>query len=654
MTRTKYILLFTLSLWTWMFSRTAVCAPRIPQQTRGYALIVTNNHSLELSRPDLKYADDDGAKYADLFSEAFGRDRVALLTEFDPDSRRLYPRWVAAAKAPSRANLKRAVKELARIIAADREQGSLTEVYIVLAGHGDIDKGQGFVELSDGRLTATALEFELVRAIKADRIHLIIDSCNSYFMLNPRKPGGKRWKVDTDSANNLVEKYPHVGATLSTSAESVTYEWSTLQSGIFSYEVRSALRGGADVDNDGRVRYDELAAFVSTANSGIVNELYRPRVFVQGPNHDNRSVLMQLDSMTRVLELPSAAKRVTVRDAYGVRLLDVNKEAGGPLRLRLPVGDENLAIYETVQGGHGQRTQIAYYEAPTVDASVGLVALTRQSPAVTSRGESPVFSQLFSEPFGPLAMRAYTASAPQRDAMVYGVSKREAERLSEFLALTARPARRARLWEGAGSLVGSAVFVGAGAVLFTYGPEVVSVSRRQANLMGAVYVGIGGVLAVNGALSLSRTTEAEKIQSEFVAADQQDEAARTLAVLTAERRIDALLRLEHKERRIGAGLQIGFGSAMLGGGVALAAVASTNSELGPPMVFAAGSALVAGALLVGKGIGGLYICSRNENIWSLYSRDGTPFRCRARRSGRKRGKQRATFNATLGGVSGRF
>ena len=38
----------------------------------GYALVVTNNRSLDPSRPDLQYADDDGAKYAPFIGKFIG------------------------------------------------------------------------------------------------------------------------------------------------------------------------------------------------------------------------------------------------------------------------------------------------------------------------------------------------------------------------------------------------------------------------------------------------------------------------------------------------------------------------------------------------------------------------------------------------------
>src|SRR5689334_6111264 len=55
---------------------------------QAFALIVTNNRSGALGRPDLQYADDDGARYYELFLTLAPADHVRLLTEFDRDTAR--------------------------------------------------------------------------------------------------------------------------------------------------------------------------------------------------------------------------------------------------------------------------------------------------------------------------------------------------------------------------------------------------------------------------------------------------------------------------------------------------------------------------------------------------------------------------------------
>ena len=80
---------------------------------QAFALIVTNNRSGTLGRPDLQYADDDGARYYELFLTLAQADHLRLLTEFDRDSARAFPQLEAVAAPPSRSNVEAAARDLA-------------------------------------------------------------------------------------------------------------------------------------------------------------------------------------------------------------------------------------------------------------------------------------------------------------------------------------------------------------------------------------------------------------------------------------------------------------------------------------------------------------------------------------------------------------
>ena len=210
-----------------------------PLGTASYALVITNNRSLNASHADLHFADDDGAKYATLFAQVMGTAHVTLLTQFDVESLALFGDWASSARPPTRANVVQAVAHLAAELAGDRAAGRVTEVHVVFAGHRDIENGQGYVELLDGKLTARDLEELIIRPLPATHVHLILDSCNSYFMLNPRKPGGTRFASTAKETEGLLARFPNVGALVSTSAEAVTYEWSEVHPA--SSATRSAV-----------------------------------------------------------------------------------------------------------------------------------------------------------------------------------------------------------------------------------------------------------------------------------------------------------------------------------------------------------------------------------------------------------------------------
>jgi len=574
-----------------------------PRPSVGFALVVTNNRSLTSSRPDLQYADDDGAKYADLFSDELGAGQVTLLADFDVASRRLYPEWSNRAVAPTRANLDRAVARLSDEIVHAQAGGAAVQLYLVFAGHGDVDRGQGYLDLADQRLTARDLDESVLARLKADRVHLILDSCNSYFMLNPRKPGGKRWESNRDVAG-VLDKYPNLGAIISTSAEAVTYEWSELQSGIFSYELRSGLRGAADVDGNGQVSYAELAAFVEAANQDISNDLYRPKVFARGPAHDDREALLVRHASTHLLKIEAAgARRLTLRDAQGVRLLDLNKEDGTPLTLSLPA--EHVAIYEQTPGKERPLVSVRDF-----DGSAGPVAaldeLPRIEPGLTARGEAPVFAALFASPFGARAFAVAQAAPKEMDPAHFGITRRDADQLRSHLAMTLKLDQDRFFMTCWG--VGLAALVGADILSTT--SEMKNSEKRN------VIIATLTPAAVIGGVALVRSffrSDSEKLLAEFDGKDLTTEEGRGRAVLEIRDRFHRLAQHRHRQRLIVGGVLLGVAAAeAVVGGVELGQ--HHGSQRTPDYVLLANAGIIAG-------LGALFIGVDHapvERTWELY------------------------------------
>ena len=583
----------------------ALAAP-VARPSVGFALVVTNNRSLTSSRPDLQYADDDGAKYADLFSDELGAGQVTLLAEFDAASRRLYPEWSSRALAPTRANLDGAVARLASDIARAQADGASVQVYLVFAGHGDVDHGQGYLDLADQRLTARDLDEGVLARLKADRVHLILDSCNSYFMLNPRKPGGKRWETN-HNVTGVLDKYPNLGAIISTSAEAVTYEWSELQSGIFSYELRSVLRGAADVDGNGQVSYAELAAFVEAANQDIRNDLYRPKVFARGPAHDDSQSLLTRHASARVLKIDAAgARRLTLRDAQGTRLVDLNKEDGTPVALSLPT--EHVAIYEQTPGKERPLVSVRNF-----DGSAGPVAmldeLPRTEPDLNGRGEAPVFAALFASPFGARAF-AVSQAAPKdtRDAS-FGITRRDADQLRSHLEMTLKLDQDRFFMVGWGMAL--ATLVGADVLGTALASNDMKASEKRSLVIttASIPVLFGGVALVR---SFFRS-DSEKLLAEFDSKDLSTEEGRGRAVLEMRDKFHRLAEHRRRLRLIGGGILLGAAVAeAVAGGVELGQ--HHGSQRAPDYV------LLTNAAIIG-GLGALFIGVDHapvERTWALY------------------------------------
>ncbi|MBI4821522.1 MAG: hypothetical protein HY791_35000 [Deltaproteobacteria bacterium] len=512
----------------------------------SYALIVTNNRSLELDRPDLQYADDDGAAYAELYAQMFGPDRVTLLTTFDRESARLHESWAARARPPTLLELDRAIEVLSATVTAARGE---VDVHLVFAGHGDLDRGQGFLELEDGRLTARALEERAIGRIRARRIHLILDSCNSYFMINPRRPGGERWRTDA-KPQSLLDRHPNVGVVLSTSAEAVTYEWSEIQSGVFSYEVRSGLRGAADADEDGLVTYSELSAFITRANAPLRNDLYRPKVFAYPPK-SGREVLMSLRGVTRRLEIPATdARRLTIRDQRGVRVADVHNEKGTKVVLALPTTNEPLVLTERVAGP--ERPKEIVRELPDRQ-TLRLEDAPESSLVIAERGEAPLFQSLFSEPFGRESFRQLESQADAQPEH-FGITRKDAEQLGLFLDTSAALERDSRRLAGTLSFAGAAVLGGFAAGAF---------ANPGSSDLGWVLVGASAAFLGLGVSALVIPSESERLLDEYAKHDFSNEAARASAVSGTEAELAAIADDWKVTRQIIGGSLIGISGLSL-------------------------------------------------------------------------------------------
>jgi hypothetical protein len=399
-----------------------------PRAPSVYALIVSNNQSYKLTRPALRYADDDGAKYHEVFSLLAGAGQVTLLSDFDQDTERQFPELAASVKAPSAGNVQEAARTVAAAVRADRAAGREVDFFFVFAGHGDVEGGKGFIELSDAAFDASALE-AVLREVGATRSHVILDSCNSFFVISPRKAGGRRFATPADVSSGVTQRVPDVGVFLSTSAEAEVYEWSELQSGVFSHAVRSGLLGAADANADGRITYRELEAFVSVVSSPVPNPLFRPKVFARGPGLLEEAVLVDLRGVDAPgLELPiSESVRVTLRDASGLRWLDANKERGIALRLLLsPRLASGLEVERRRPGVGSERYELASAARGDV---VRLEDLRPTSAPLAGRGAQDQLRLLFDAPFGPAALAAWDSVRQAEPPPVFGISEEDRVRM---------------------------------------------------------------------------------------------------------------------------------------------------------------------------------------------------------------------------------
>jgi hypothetical protein len=344
--------------------------------------------------------------------------------------------------------------------------------------------------------------------VTADTKHLVLDSCNSFFVINPRKPGGRRWATPKDMALGFSARHPDVGLFLSTNSETEVFEWSAIESGVFSHEVRSGLTGAADVNGDGSVSYSELAGFVQTANAGIAREILRPHLFYRGPRGDSDATLFPSSLISgRKLVLSEAPARLWVKSALGERVLDVHKEAG-VLNLTIPgASDAELFVYEQRPDPLPQRSPVVVERriAAGQDA-VRLALLESHDPSIAQRGER-LFGALFAKPFGPIAYSRYLRANAQAPEPVYGLTQADLARMHNYLSAMADLDRANRFGYGVatmglGALVGS---IGIGLALDKE-------DRRDYPAGIGIAAGVGvGLIGTGLYLTLSRSSGEEAL-----------------------------------------------------------------------------------------------------------------------------------------------
>jgi hypothetical protein len=410
--------------------QSAADAPALDRHGALFALIIGVNASPDPDVPALQYADDDAARYLDLF-RALGA-RTYLLSHLDDNTRRLHPQAAAEAQPARLEDLHRAVAGLARDIAQARARGVHSTLYVIYAGHGDVHDATPYLTLEDGRLDGAALMSEVVNPPGADQSHLIIDACQAYLLAFQRGPGGERRSVAGFVELEAASRQGRIGYLLSSSATGETHEWAGFEAGVFSHEVRSGLYGAADADGDGVVTYAEIAAFVTRANANVVNDRFRPQIVARPPaGGDALLDLRRRGGREMRLDGPEAGAHYLLEDVQGVRLLDFHGTAGTPVHLIRPAVVGPLYLRRLADGA--ERTILPG------DEIVHLEALPVEPSRSGVRGAAQhAFSSLFALPFDASAVASYereadlqvrAAASARREARVHEL------RVAEWTAL---------------------------------------------------------------------------------------------------------------------------------------------------------------------------------------------------------------------------
>jgi hypothetical protein len=405
------------------------------------ALIVAYNGSDRPGTAPLRFADDDGYRWREVL-ERLGFE-ATLLTVPDADTAALEAQRGKPLLVPTTSGLEAAVAAIAERTRLDRASGAQVDVVVIYVGHGQTNElGRAYLTLVDGRLDQTALYEQVVDRLGADFVHLIIDACHAGGVVGSR--GADPALLDelkTRLAKEQLKAHPTVGALFAESEEGETHEWSRLRAGIFSHAARSALLGAADVNHDGSIAYGELDAFVASSIRGVKGGRARLRLKTSPPELDPGRVLAGPAPWGPTLRVPMGPEfsRLSIEDADGVRLLDVNRQDGERVSLSLPVRDAYWL--RTAKG-----------EARVTAGELGSGIILAAAEVGTRGGLEEGYTRgLFAVPFGRGFFDGYQASqggAPLEFLEVGG----EAEPVAD-------PGRFDGAWLGWGVSVGAPVML---------------------------------------------------------------------------------------------------------------------------------------------------------------------------------------------------
>lgn len=404
------------ALLTALLSALALSARASPARAADarFALVIGQNAAVgDPGLDPLRYADDDAVRYADLFGAV--AERVILLTTLDAETARLVGARAYETAAPTRAAVLSALSELRADMAAAKARGDRPVLYFVFSGHGSYDdEGRGYIFLADGRFTTRDLFHEVLGPTRDAPVILIVDACNASLLVNTRGAGDER--RPTRPTTLRLEDYPNVGVILSSSTIGESHEWGRYLAGIFSHEVRSALVGAADIDDDGQIGFGELAAFIAAANARVTNPTVRIRPYIRPPLTDPNLAIMDLRGghfAARVRVDARLAGKTHIVDGDLVRYADFHGtfEAREGFWVALTRPGEYVIV-------HGDREWIVPAGA-SGDLALDALA-TRPRSVVSARGAGSEYFErtLFQEPFGRVFAHRYLSDDYQGDLAV--------------------------------------------------------------------------------------------------------------------------------------------------------------------------------------------------------------------------------------------
>ncbi len=384
----------------------------------------------------LRFADDDAIAFASFASE--GASQTHLLTVVDADTQRRLGTTIPPAEPPTKAGLLAAVADVHRALEADARAGIESTVYLYYSGHGTDEIGRvPALALLDADLTRELLYDEVLAALPATHVHLFVDACHAEGVVRPRDaqaqvvPTGPS-DIAESAAMSTLARFPSVGAIVGATRGAQTHEWADYSGGVFTHELLSGLRGGADVDGNGRIEYSEIAAFLSAANGSVADPRARLEPVIHPPVANPRAPIIDLRvrASDAVIEGPAGQHGLfSIENEHGDQIVDLRAEAGYRTRLVVP---SSTTLYI-----RSERGEASLRLSPGDRVEVASLAFHVARSAERGSLDSALRHGLFATPYG----RSYYQGFLDRASDLVAVPLGDAPAQDETIQSAATPAR---------------------------------------------------------------------------------------------------------------------------------------------------------------------------------------------------------------------
>ena len=282
-------------------------------------------------RDKLLYASSDAQNFQKIMSEIGGVQDSNSYILIDPTKERIDD---TLAKISSKIN-------------NNKSNAKRSEFIFYYSGHSDEES----ILLGE-----TAYDYSTLKHAISDvpsDIHIVIlDSCYSGNFI--RTKGGQKKKPFLMDDSSVVKGHAYLS---SSSAREYSQESDDIESSYFTNAMITGLRGAADTSGDSKVTLNELYSYAFN------DTLSKTESSKAGPQHPNFNItlvgsgdliLSDISNADAMLSISKEAKGTfIIRDSDGKLISEINKTAGQPILMALPVGMYSAVCideYSTRQG----------------------------------------------------------------------------------------------------------------------------------------------------------------------------------------------------------------------------------------------------------------------------------------------------------------